>query len=62
MKIRYINPLVRNDEKFDRVCNISESARTYIKKTLDYKTAKYTYLDFELLDNKKMREYGKPFI
>ena len=47
MKIRYINPLVKNDKKYDRVYNISKSARTDIKRALNYKTAKYTYLDFE---------------
>ena len=47
MKIRYINPLVRNDEKYDRVYDISESAKIDIEKALNYKTAKYTYLDFE---------------
>lgn len=47
MKIRYINPLVKNAEKYDRIYNISENARKDIEKALNYKTAKYTYLDFE---------------
>ncbi len=46
-KIRYINPLVRNGEKYDRAFDISESAKNDIDDTLNYKTAKYTYLDFD---------------
>lgn len=45
-KVRYINPLVRNNGKFERIYNISESAKADIEKTFNYKTAKYTYLDF----------------
>ena len=48
MKVRYINPLVRNDNKFERIYDISENAKEDIEKALNYKTAKYTYLDFEL--------------
>jgi hypothetical protein len=47
MKIRYINPLVRNDKEYVRIYDISELARAEIEKALNYKTAKYTYLDFE---------------
>ena len=47
MKVRYINPLVKNNGKYERIYNISESAREDIEKTLNYKTAKYTYLDFQ---------------
>lgn len=47
MKIRYINPLVRNDKEYVRIYDISELARSDIEKALNYKTAKYTYLDFE---------------
>lgn len=46
MKVRYINPLVRNANKYERIYNISENAKKDIEKTLNYKTAKYTYLDF----------------
>ncbi len=46
-KIRYINPLVKNVENCNRVYDISESARKDIEKALNYKIAKYTYLDFE---------------
>jgi hypothetical protein len=48
MKVRYINPLVRNNCKYERIYNISESAKKDIEKTLNYKTAKYIYLDFRL--------------
>lgn len=48
MKVRYINPLVRNNNKLERIYDISENAKEDIEKTLNYKTAKYTYLDFEL--------------
>lgn len=48
MKVRYINPLVRNNNKFERIYDISENAKADIEKALNYKTAKYTYLDFEL--------------
>ena len=47
MKVRYINPLVRNVNKYERIYNISENAKKDIEKTMNYKTAKYTYLDFQ---------------
>lgn len=47
MKVRYINPLVRNKNKYERIYDISENAKKDIEKTLNYKTAKYTYLDFQ---------------
>lgn len=47
MKVRYINSLVRNDNKYERIYDISENAKEDIEKTLNYKTAKYTYLDFQ---------------
>jgi len=47
MKVRYINPLVRNNNKYKRIYDISENAKEDIEKTLNYKTAKYTYLDFQ---------------
>ncbi len=47
MKVRYINPLVKNNKVYTRIYDISEMARTDIEKTLNYKTAKYTYLDFQ---------------
>ena len=48
MKVRYINPLVLINGKYERIYNISENAKKDIEKTLNYKTAKYTYLDFNL--------------
>lgn len=47
MKVRYINPLVQDNGIYERIYNISESAKQDIEKTLNYKTAKYTYLDFQ---------------
>ena len=47
MKVRYINPLVQDNVRYERIYNISESAKQDIEKTLNYKTAKYTYLDFQ---------------
>ncbi len=46
-KIRYINPLVQYNGGCERIYNISESAKQDIEKILNYKTAKYTYLDFQ---------------
>ncbi len=47
VKVRYINPLVNiNDNKFERVNKISEKANIDIENTLNYKTKKYAYLDF----------------
>lgn len=47
MKVRYINPLVRNNGKYTRILDISENAKKDIEQALTYKAAKYTYLDFE---------------
>ena len=47
MKCRYINPLVQNKGKYERIYNISESAKRDIEEALNYRNAKYTYLDFE---------------
>ena len=49
VKVRYINPLVEmNNNKFERVNKISEKADIDIENTLNYKTKKYAYLDFDL--------------
>ena len=45
VKIRYINPLVRNKNGFTRINKISEKADNDIKKALNFKTKKYTYLN-----------------
>lgn len=46
-KIRYIVPLVRQENKFVRINQLSENASESIKKALNYKTKKYSYLDFK---------------
>jgi len=47
-KVRYINPLVRNNNRFVRIRDISENANEDIEKALNYKIAKYIYMDFKL--------------
>lgn len=46
MKVRYINPLVQDGKKYARIYDISKKAREDIEKAINYKTAKYIYLDF----------------
>ena len=45
-KMRYINPLVRSDNKFVRIDKISNIAKEEINKYLNFTTKKYAYLDF----------------
>ena len=47
VKKRYINPLVRYNNKHKRIKDISEKAANDINEALEYKTAKYVYLDFD---------------
>lgn len=47
IKIRYINPLVRTEDKFIRVNKISNMAKQDIERALNYKTKKYAYLNFD---------------
>lgn len=47
IKTRYINPLVRNNNNYTRIINISDSAKKDIEKALNFKTKKYIYLDFD---------------
>ena len=48
VKVRYINPLVRiDDNKFERIDKISNNAKEDIKRTFEFKTKKYAYLDFD---------------
>lgn len=47
MKVRYINPLVNTDKGYCRLKDLSESAKEDIEKCMNYRPAKYTYLDFE---------------
>lgn len=45
-KIRYIVPLVRDQDKFIRINQISDLAKQDVEKCLKYKTKKYAYFDF----------------
>ena len=46
-KRRYINPLVRDENKYTRINQISKKAKEDIKSCLKFETKKYAYLDFE---------------
>ena len=46
-KMRYIVPLVRNDNKFIRINKISKMADEEIKKAINFKTKEFAYFDFE---------------
>ena len=46
-KIRYIVPLVRDEDKFIRINQISDLAKQDVEKCLKYKTKKYAYFDFD---------------
>lgn len=46
VKKRYINSLVRFNNEYKRIRDISEKANNYINDALEYKTAKYVFLDF----------------
>ena len=45
-KIRYINPLVREEDNYVRIKKISEDAKRDINNCLEFKTKKYAYFDF----------------
>lgn len=45
VKIRYINPLVENNGKYERIKEISKTAKEDIEKALNYKTKRYIYID-----------------
>lgn len=47
IKTRYINPLVRNKDKFIRIDKISDIANKDIEEVLNYRTKKYAYLNFD---------------
>ena len=47
VKKRYINPLVRLNNEYKRIKDISEKANSDIDEALKYKTAKYVFLDFD---------------
>lgn len=46
-KMRYIVPLVKHENKYIRVNELSESAKQDIERCLNFKTKKYAYLDFD---------------
>ena len=46
-KRRYINPLVRDENKYTRINQISKKAKEDIESCLKFETKKYAYLDFE---------------
>lgn len=45
-KIRYIVPLVKNEDKFVRINEISDIAKQDIERCLNFQTKKYAYFDF----------------
>ena len=45
-KIRYIVPLVRAEDKFVRINEISDVSKQDIERCLNFKTKKYAYFDF----------------
>ena len=47
VKKRYINPLVRYNNEYKRIKDISAKATNDINEALEYKTAKYVFLDFD---------------
>ena len=47
VKKRYINPLVKFDNGYKRINDISKKASRDINEALEYKTAKYVFLDFD---------------
>lgn len=46
VKIRHIDPLIENKDGYKRISGVSEIAKNNIEKTLNFKTKKYAYLDF----------------
>lgn len=47
VKKRYINPLVRYNNEYKRIKDISKKATNDINEALEYKTAKFVFLDFD---------------
>ena len=47
MKVRYINPLIKTGKGYDRIKNISDTAKKDIEECIKYRPCKYSYLDFE---------------
>lgn len=46
-KIRYINPLVRDENNYTRINQISKKGKEDIESCLKFETKKYAYFDFE---------------
>ena len=46
-KMRYIVPLVKQENQYIRINNISEEANQNIQRCLNFQTKKYAYLDFK---------------
>ena len=47
-KVRCINPLVRQNNGFVRLKDVSDYAGECIRKTFDFKESKYVYMDFAI--------------
>ena len=59
-KKRYINPLVKTENGFERISDISDKARECIDKCLSYTFDRYVYMDFDFDDrNKVLRKRKK---
>ena len=50
-KVRYINPLIKFNDKYIRLKDISEATKTDINKAINYETARYIYLDFDFAED-----------
>lgn len=50
-KRRYINPIVKTNNKKDRIYNLSNKAKNDIDNYLKYETAKFAYFDFDFKIN-----------
>ena len=56
-KKRYINPLVKTENGFERISDISDKARECISKCLNYTFDRYVYMDFDFDNiNKVLRK------
>lgn len=53
-KKRYIDPLVKTENGVERIGNISDRAKEYINKCLDYTFNRYVYMDFDFNNKRKV--------
>ena len=53
-KKRYINPLVKTENGFKRISDISDRAKECIDKCLSYTFDRYVYMDFSFNDKEKV--------